>query len=100
MQEVGRLLTRFFQHLFLLGLDIAHLLLILGNSLFQYFLFLPNRLPFLLPISFVARDVLQLLVIIDMFLAHQVRRITDDGFTQADLAGYLNGKTATGLTDR
>ena len=71
----------------------------MGDTLFENFLFLTDSLPFILPITFVPSDVLELFVVVDMLLAHEVGCIPDDLFAQTYLTRYLDSKRATGLSD-
>ena len=98
MQQVFGLLPRLLEYLFLLRFHARHSFVIIGDTRFQFFLFLANRLSFFLPIPLVAGYVLELTVVIDMLLAYQVCRISDDWFAQSCLSGYFDGKRTAGLS--
>ena len=68
--------------------------------LLEVLLLLADILAFVLPIALVARNILQVFIVVYMFLAHNVRGTLDNRFRQANLTRNLHGKTTTGLTDR
>ena len=74
-------LVQFFQFRFVSVDGLLHLLLLLADVLSLG-----------LPVSLVAYDVLQILVALDIFTAHNLRCIGNHLFGQTNLAGYLYGK--------
>ena len=84
--------TRLFQYFLPLFLQRFHFCLIAGDGFLHLLLTLPDILTFSLPVTLVAHDVLQVLVTLNVFAAHNFRRIGNDIFGQTYLAGYLDGK--------
>ena len=56
-----------------------------------------DLLPLRLPVHFVARDVLQVLVAHDVVLADDARGVADNVLGDARFAGYLDGEAAAGV---
>ena len=98
-QQVGRLLVGLLDDGPFLGFDACHLLLVVGNLLLEVLLALTDILAFVLPISFISCDVLQVFVVVDMLLAHDLSGTLYDGLRQANLSCYLHGKTTSCLSD-
>ena len=61
---------------------------------------LADVLAFVLPVAFVAGNVLQLPVVVNMLLADQLGGSADDGVGQPHPARYLKGETRPCLTYR
>ena len=99
-QQIRGLRIGFLQNSTFLGFNTRHLLFVVSNLLLQLFLLLANVLAFVLPIAFIARNVLQMLVVVDMLLAHNIRSTLNNRLGQTNLASYLHRKTTTCLTDR
>lgn len=72
-----------------LGIHIRDAFLISLDASLKFFLFLMNRLTFLLPVTLVADDVLKILVALDIVGPHDLRSLLDNLFRQTYLARYL-----------
>ena len=64
----------------------------MGNGFLHMLFALPDSLTFAFPITFVAYNILQVLVGIDVFTAYNFRSIGDYIFRQSDFTGNLYGK--------
>ena len=99
-KQVSSLGIGFFDDRTFLGFDACQLLLIVCNLLLEVFLALTDILSFILPVAFIARNVLQVFIVVDMLLAHNIRSTLDNRFGQTNLASNLHSKTTTCLTNR
>ena len=70
LQQCFGLLPRFLQYLFFLLFDTRQTFIVFRYLRLQFFLAQPDLLSLALPIPLVARYVLQLAVIVDMFFAY------------------------------
>ena len=73
--------------------------LVAGYAALERLFVLVNGLTLTLPVALVAHDVLQVLVALYVFRAHDVRCVLDDLLGDARLAGYLDGKAGAWLSD-
>ena len=73
-------------------MDAVELVLIALDGRLEFLLLVMDFLTFVLPIAFIARDVLQIFVGRDVVLAHQLGSLGDDILGDAYLAGNLDGE--------
>ena len=86
------LFFRFAQNILPGFLQIFDFGLITLDGLFHVLFTLAYCLAFAFPIAFVAHNVLQVLIGVDVFAAHNFRGIGDDIFRQTYLAGNLHSE--------
>ena len=87
-----------FQYLFPLLLQRFHFSLIAGDGFLHLFFALTDILAFSLPVTLITDNVLQILVTLDVFAAHDFRCIGDDILGQAYLTGNLHSKRTARIT--
>ena len=98
-QDIRCLFLGFCQYLFLLGLQSGYLCLVVFDFLLQMFLPLADSLALVLPIAFVAGNILQRAVVVYMVAAHQFLGVRQYLVAEAGLLGYLECKARPGLPD-
>ena len=98
-QQFLSLLLGALQDLLAFALNLLEVGLIALDMSFEVLLVLVDGLALAFPVTFVAYDVLQVFVALDIVLAYNVGGVLDDFLRQTGLAGYLDGKRGTGLTD-
>ncbi|OAV64228.1 hypothetical protein Barb6_03343 [Bacteroidales bacterium Barb6] len=73
-------------------------MLVAGSKLFEFLFLLADVLPLAFPVAFVADDVLQVFVHVNVVAAHFGGGVGYHVLRQPDFAGYLDGKGAAGVT--
>ena len=92
LKKTFRILLRLFQNRLAVFLQFLNLGLVSGDGVFHLLFALADVLALGFPITLVAHDVLQILVGIDVFAAHDFRSIGYYFLGQTDFAGNLHGE--------